>query len=321
MKRCLDSLLPGGDQVEIIIVDDGSTDQTAEIADQYAADHPDIVSVVHQENGGHGAAVTTGIQHAKGTYLKVVDSDDWLDANSYPRVLAALQQFQQAGNTLDMLIANFIYDKVGVKHKKTMSYEHLPQGTVFSWDRFKLHAGHYLLMHSVIYRTSLLRDEVKLTLPKHCFYVDNLYVFEPLPHVKRMYYLNLPLYHYFIGRADQSVHEDVMLQRIDQQLAVNRRMIDFYVHHVDAKTRCGRYMRSYLEIITTISSVLLIRGGKKEQLAKRDQLWQYLKEQDVHLYHQLKRRPFGRAVTVSNKVGRKMTVEFYKIGQKLYGFN
>lgn len=321
MERCLKSLLPGGEQVEILIVDDGSTDQTGAIADKYAADYPEMVSVIHQANGGHGAAVTTGVNHAQGTYLKVVDSDDWLDEESYPKVLSSLKKFERPGDQLDMLITNFIYDKVGVKHKKTMSYEHLPQQAVFSWDDFKLHAGHYLLMHSVIYRTALLRDEVHLVLPQHCFYVDNLYVFEPLPQVKRMYYLNIPLYHYFIGRADQSVHENVMLRRIDQQLAVNRRMIDFYVDHVDPQTRCGRYMRSYLEIITTISSVLLVRGGSPEQLAKRDQLWQYLKAKDLKLYHQLKRRPFGRAVTVSNKLGRKMTVEFYKIGQKMYGFN
>lgn len=321
MERCLKTLLLGGDQVEIVIVDDGSTDETAHIADQYAEKYPTVVKAVHQENGGHGAAVTTGIYHAQGLYLKVVDSDDWLDDKALLKVLATLQNFSQEGQQLDMLITNFVYDKVGVKHKKTMTYPHLPKRRVFSWDKFKLHSGHYLLMHSVIYRTSLLRDQVQLRLPKHCFYVDNLYVFEPLPAVKNMYYLNLPLYHYFIGRDDQSVHENVMIRRIDQQLAVNRRMIDFFVDQVDQKSRCGRYMRSYLEIITTISSVLLVRGGSREQLAKRDDLWNYLKHKDIHLYRQLKRRPFGRAVRVSSKLGRKMTVEFYKIGQKLYGFN
>lgn len=321
MKRCLKTLLPGGDRVEILIIDDGSTDHTCQIANQYATDYPDIVRVIHQANGGHGAAVTTGIYHAHGTYLKVVDSDDWLDAKNYPKVLDTLEQFTRPGDQIDMLITNFIYDKLGAKHKKTMSYSQLPERTIFSWDEFKLHAGHYLLMHSVIYRTSLLRDQVQLKLPKHCFYVDNLYVFEPLPFVKKMYYLDLPLYHYFIGRSDQSVHEDVMLRRIDQQLAVNRRMIDFFVNHVNVKTRCGRYMRSYLEIITTVSSVLLVRGGHPDQLAKRVDLWNYIKERDVKLYHWLKRRPFGRAVTVSGKLGRSMTVEFYKIGQKLYGFN
>ena len=85
--------------------------------------------------------------------------------------------------------------------------------------------GKYILMHSVIYRTGLLRD-CGLELPKHTFYVDNLFVYQPLPHVQTMYYMDVNFYRYFIGREDQSVHEDVMIRRIDQQLFVNRIMID-----------------------------------------------------------------------------------------------
>ena len=112
-----------------------------------------------------------------------------------------------------------------------------------------------------------------------------------------------------------------MLKRIDQQLAVNKLMIDFYAKHVDPKTHCGRYMRSYLEIITTISSVLLVRGGTAEQLAKRDDLWVYMKERDVSLYHKLRHRIFGTFVNVSGRVGRKTTMELYSIARKMYGFN
>ena len=84
MRHCIETLLPGGEDVEIIIVDDGSTkDRTAEIADEYAAKYPGIVKAVHQENGGHGEAVNTGLRNATGLYFKVVDSDDWLDTESY----------------------------------------------------------------------------------------------------------------------------------------------------------------------------------------------------------------------------------------------
>ena len=82
-------------------------------------------------------------------------------------------------------------------------------------------------MHSVMYRTKLLR-ECGLELPKHTFYVDNIFVYHPLPHVKYLYYLNVNFYRYFIGRSDQSVNESVMIGRIDQQLKVNRIMIDDY---------------------------------------------------------------------------------------------
>ena len=93
MEHCIESILPGGDDVEIIIVDDGSKDETAAIADRYAAEYPDIVKAVHQENGGHGEAVNTGLKNATGKYFKVVDSDDWVDLESYKKILDKLREY------------------------------------------------------------------------------------------------------------------------------------------------------------------------------------------------------------------------------------
>ena len=103
----------------------------------------------------------------------------------------------------------------------------LPQERIFGWnDLGHFRVDQYILMHSVIYRTELLKL-CQLRLPKHTFYVDNIFVFEPLPYVKKMYYINTNFYRYFIGRDDQSVNETVMISRIDQQLRVTRRMVDF----------------------------------------------------------------------------------------------
>ncbi|MDU5947120.1 MAG: glycosyltransferase, partial [Paenibacillus macerans] len=79
MRYCIESLLPGGERVELLIVNDGSADRTGQIADEYASRYPGIVKAIHQENGGHGEAVNAGIRHAAGLYFKVVDSDDWVD--------------------------------------------------------------------------------------------------------------------------------------------------------------------------------------------------------------------------------------------------
>lgn len=87
LDRCMATLLPGGDEVEILIVDDGSTDRTAEIADEYERKYPNIVRAIHKENGGHGDAVTTGIRNATGLFFKVVDSDDSLAPEAYKQVL------------------------------------------------------------------------------------------------------------------------------------------------------------------------------------------------------------------------------------------
>ena len=92
MRKCVDSLLKGGEDVEIIIVNDGSKDDTAAIADEYAEKYPTIVKAIHQENGGHGEAVNAGIRNATGLYFKVVDSDDWVDWNAYQAILAKLRE-------------------------------------------------------------------------------------------------------------------------------------------------------------------------------------------------------------------------------------
>lgn len=92
MRHCIESILPGGEDVEILIVDDGSKDDTAAIADEYAEKYPTIVKAIHQENGGHGEAVNAGIRNATGLYFKVVDSDDWVDWNAYQAILAKLRE-------------------------------------------------------------------------------------------------------------------------------------------------------------------------------------------------------------------------------------
>lgn len=322
MERCIKSLLPGGDDVEIIIVDDGSYDMTPEIADAYEKKYPKIIKTVHQENGGHGEAVNTGIKHATGLFFKVVDSDDWVDLDSYRKILDTLRDIVGSDHTLDMLVSNFVYEKEGAKHKKVMKYTSaLKQDQIFTWSDVRhLRKGQYLLMHSVIYRTKLLRD-CGLSLPKHTFYVDNLYVYEPLPYVKTIYYLNVDFYRYYIGRSDQSVNEDVMIQRIDQQIKVNKIMIEAYDLWKIPNKKLRKYMFNYLEIITVISTVLLIRSGTEENLEKKRELWRYIKQQDIRLFHHMRNGIMGNTMNLPGRGGRKISIAAYKIAQKVVGFN
>lgn len=322
MRKCIDSLLIGGEDVEIIIVNDGSSDQTAQIANEYAASHPSIVKAIHQPNGGHGEAVNTGIKNATGLYFKVVDSDDWVNDQAYFKILDTLRNILGGNQSLDMLISNFVYEKQGATHKKVMSYKGaFPQDEIFTWDKAKhFKKGQYILMHSVIYRTQLLID-CGLELPKHTFYVDNLFVYQPLPFVKTMYYLNVNFYRYFIGRDDQSVHESVMIGRIDQQILVNKLMIESYDVYKIANRKLRKYMISYLDIITTISSILLIRSGTDENFEKKQELWRYLKKQNKRLYFKLRFGLLGRYVNLPGKSGRKVSIAGYKLTQKFFGFN
>ena len=322
LSHAVESLLPGGDEVEILIVNDGSKDDTAKIADAYERKYPGIVRAVHKENGGHGDAVMTGLANATGLYFKVVDSDDWVDAEAYPKVLECLRGFAEPEKQIDLLVSNYIYDKVGALHKHTMSYHHaLPQGRVFGWEETRhFRKGQYMLMHSVIYRTQLLRD-CGMTLPKHTFYVDELYVYIPLKNVEKMYYLDVDFYHYFIGRDDQSVQEQVMIRRIDQALLVNRLLVSSIDPFSIEDEHKRKYMLNYLEIVTTVSSVLLTKSGTEENLQKKKELWEFIEKENPKVYDTLRHRLMGRALHLPGKGGRDLTIGAYKIAQKIFGFN
>ena len=327
MENCVSSLVVGGDEVEVLVVDDGSSDRTAEIADELEAKYPGIVRAVHQPNKGHGGAVNTGIENASGLYFKVVDSDDKVKASAFKTILDKLRDNKDAEEKIDLLISNFVYDKEGQAHKKVMEYRKvLPVNRMFSWDEAKrFRKGQYILMHSVIYRTQLLR-ECGLRLPEHCFYVDNIYVFNPMPSVKNLYYLDVNFYYYFIGRDDQSVNEEVMIGRLDQQSRVNRIMFDFFSDsiaegRIKMKSPLYRYMYNYLEIITTITSVLAIISDDHQKIAIKDDLWEYLSEKDHELYLKLRRGIFGTVVHLPGRVGKRVVSTGYGIARNIFGFN
>lgn len=322
MAHAIESILPGGEDVEIIIVNDGSKDRTSEIAHDYMEKYPTIVKVVDKENGGHGDAVNSGLTYATGKYFKVVDSDDWVDEEALLKVLDMIKGFVKDESEVDMVIANYVYEKVGMTHKKVIRYDNvLPENQIFKWEdigHFRL--DQYILMHSVIYRTEMLKL-CQLELPKHTFYVDNIYVYYPLPHVRTLYYMNVDLYRYFIGREDQSVNEKVMISRIDQQLFVTKKMISMYELRLIGSKKLRKYMVNYLAIMMTVSSILCIRSKKKENFEKKKELWAYLKKKDYRTYMKIRYGILGQTMNLPGRSGRRVSSLAYTVARRLIGFN
>ncbi len=325
MDHCVETLLAAGDDIEIILVDDGSVkDETPAICDRYAEQYPGIVKAIHQENGGHGEGVNQGLRNATGLYYKVVDSDDWLDTDALQKVMVKLREFAASPAPVDLLIANYVYEHVEDNTQKVMRYTNVfPENKLFTWNEIgTFRPSQYLLMHSVIYRTEMLRG-CNLELPKHTFYVDNIFVYQPLPSVKSMYYMDVDLYRYFIGRADQSVNEQVMVKRVDQQLRVTRLMIAAHdLRAVKAnQKKLGRYMTNYLAMMMTISSIFLIIDGSPEALGKKTELWEYLRTVDSGLYHKMKYRAVSALGNIPGYQGRKLSVGLYRMARRIYKFN
>lgn len=323
MEKCVYSLLPLGEDIEIILIDDGSTkDNTAEICDRLVAEHPGVIRAIHQENAGHGGAVNSGLAAATGRYFKVVDSDDWLDGDAMSTIMAFIRSQASSSDPIDLVISNYVYEKVYEGTRISMGYRNVfPENEIFTWDDIgHFHLSQYLLMHSVIYRTDLLRG-IGLELPKHCFYVDNIFVYVPLAHVRSMVYFDVDAYRYFIGREDQSVNEKVMLSRIDQQLRVTKEMIDAVDLDTVENKKLQHYLYNYLSMMLCICTVFLRMEDTPENEHKRKELWHYLHETNPHSYRQLRKTFLSLSTNIPTMLGRQVALRGYRIAQRVFKFN
>jgi glycosyltransferase involved in cell wall biosynthesis len=283
---------------------------------------------VHQENGGHGMAVNTGLRHASGTYFKVVDADDWLSESAAQEMLILLEGFAASEQPVDMVIANYVYERVYSGKSQTIRYTSaIPEDKVFCWQEMgALRIHQNILMHSVIYRTALLRG-IGFELPAHTFYVDNIFVYVPLPHVKTIYYRDVDLYRYFIGREGQSVNEKVMLSRIDQQLRITRIMIDAYDLDKDVSEPVLReYMEDYLAMMMAICTVFLHIAaredkGSDEPKEKRKAIWKHLEENNPGAYARIRKSFIGRGAHLRGRLGQAFVLGCYRLARGIFKFN
>ena len=262
--------------------------------------------------------------NARGMYFKVVDSDDWLDTDALARLMALIRETSVSDEPIDLILTNYVYEHAEDNTHRVVRYRNaLPVGRVFTWDDI----GHFattqfLIMHAATYRTDVLRRS-ELSLPKHTFYVDNVFVYQPLPNVRRLYYLDADMYRYFIGRADQSVTEENMIRRIDQQILVTKIMAD--AHDLDLveqhSKKLALYMYHYLSIMLMICNIYLMMSGREENQKKRTELWKWLKENHPATFRRMRYRSSNVVFLLPGRVGRDIDLFFYKWIRKIYKFN
>lgn len=327
MDACVQSILDACapfDDFEVIIVDDGSQkDDTAAKADDWERRCPGLVRAVHQENGGHGAAVLAGLENARGRYYKVVDSDDWVDRDAVQALLAKARELIGQDVEVDLFITNYVYEHGEDDTRHVVNYRSiLPCGRVFTWDEMgSFRMDQNLLMHSLMYRTEVLR-EGGVPLPRHTFYVDNIYAYVPLPRCKNICYLDVDLYRYYIGREDQSVNEKVMVSRYEQQLRITRIMMEscrIYDEVQSAPLRA--YMQGYFTNMMAISSLFGHMSDDPASDDKVKELWAYLKQTDERMYDKARHHIMGIATNLPGKLGKSITQGLYHVARKVVKFN
>lgn len=235
INRCLDSLLHtvARKYLEVIVINDGSSDNTSSLAKFYADNFPTVVKVVDKENGGHGSCINKGVELATGKFIKLVDSDDFLDAESLLRHVLYLRNCDD-----DMVVTNYnrFYDDRRIEH---VSYEdRLKSGISYKASEFYLALCKdrsfvsYAHMHSITYRTSILK-KLGVRITEKSAYVDQEYITFPLLHVKSVSYQPVYLYHYFIGRPGQSVDPLVARKKSQMNLNIMHNIKDYYLTITD----------------------------------------------------------------------------------------
>ncbi len=323
MHICIDSLLTGGDRVEIIIIDDGSSDDTGAIADAYAAKYPDTIKVVHQENGGHGEGINQGLKHAQCPYFKVVDSDDWVNAVALQHVLNRLEALEESGG-VDLVVCNYVYEHDDRSLLSTIRYKNVfPENKVIGWEETgKFRPDQYLTLHSAIYRTEIIRQS-GIVLPKHIFYEDNLFVYAPLPLTKKLLYLDEDLYRYLIGREGQSVSEQVMMKRCGHQIEIAQRIFDLHDLNVILKEnpKLGRYMYHEACFMLVIATVFTRLNRTEESERQLKSMWEHCYQSDPVMAKKMRRNLLNFATNLPGSLGRSLGLKGYWLAHKIVQFN
>lgn len=202
IDECLPTFLHESilEDIEILIVNDGSKDSTLEVASKYEKKFPNSVKVIDKENGGHGSTINRGIQEATGRFFKVIDGDDWVDTEKFVDFVKELHCLQD----VDMILNPFSIVNDKTKEVSTVEYDCLDfRKTYEADDVYRMKNN--IQMHSITYRTEILKNN-RIQLDEKMFYVDQEYNLFPIPYIKKIIYLPQNIYQYRVFTENQSMN-------------------------------------------------------------------------------------------------------------------
>lgn len=242
IRHCLDSFVVEDilDKIEVLIILDGSTDHSGEIAQKYSERYPGTFHVIEKENGGHGSTINAGVEKAAGTYLKVVDSDDWVDPGAFRNLVLFLEK-----TDVDVVWSNYYWcfeQSHKMKYQTRHPFRGVKYGKVYAFS--KIADRTFIKMHSMTIRTDILR-KCGRKLDEHCYYVDVEFVMYPIPWVKTIVFLDEFVYMYRLGRPGQSMTLEKMRQNHRNHERVLKSLLDFYKDTLHSGT--GKAWLLYLE--------------------------------------------------------------------------
>lgn len=293
LERCLRSILQKEilEDIEVIIVNDGSKDNSLLLAKQYYEKYPQTVILIDKENGGHGSTINAGLEIATGKYFRVVDSDDWVNVDEFSAYVKRLEELD-----VDLVITNYTRELVYsgenflFKYNSKLEYDKIYEFEQYNFQDLGLD---YFFMATSTYKTQLLK-KVKLKLDEKTFYVDMEYNIFPIAEIKNFIYCNFDIYRYFIGRAEQSINTASLIRNRKHHEKVLKRLINFYTTTVMSEKR-KKYIQNILEQMLHTHYIIYCLSGTDKQLKKEIQEFdKFLSENCRELYELSNNRAYIR---------------------------
>lgn len=260
LDTCIPSFLEERvlDKLDIIIVNDGSTDATAQIAEKYCRMYPNSIRLINQENKGHGGALNTGCAAAVGKYLKVIDSDDWVITENLPEYVAKLEQCEA-----DAVLTHFHRVDMTTREREAKPVRYLPETPVTvetvmgHWPEFEDSCS----FHGITYKTEFYQ-RIGHQLPEHVFYEDQEYSAIPFCEAASIAVFDLYLYQYLVGNPFQSVAFENQVKRIDHIERVVLDMVSYYENRAGMSEAARAYLFARSRAVSLIYLSVAALYGK-----------------------------------------------------------
>ena len=311
IKRCLDSLdnKEINSKIEVLIVSDGSKDNSINIARNYENKYPDTFKIIEKENGGHGSTINKGLEIATGKYFRVLDSDDWVDSVNFVKFVNELDNID-----VDLVVTDYSKEFIYEGRREKLIYKNLEIRKIYNFDKFDLSVlhGEYFVMATSTYKTEVLRKS-NLKLMEKTFYVDMQYNVVGFSLVKKFKYYNLDVYKYFIGRKEQSNNYMSLVKNQDNHEIVMRFLIEYYCSNYKSFSKNKNEYFSliiYYMLYTHYSIYCIYDSNHNSAYNKIKNFDNYLKKKSVFLYE--------KSNISFIKVNRKTKFIFVKLNGKLF---
>lgn len=274
LAKCLDSIcIPEiMEDIEVFIVNDGSTDRTGDIGKAYQSRYPDTIRLIEKENSGHGSTINIGIQKASGRYFKLVDADDWVERNGIIDLVKKLTVLD-----VDVVISPFFYvnEESVSKTLETALVKKSLMNHVTNVESIDSTFYDCLHMHALTFKTELLQENF-IPIDEKCFFVDLEYVVFYFSRVKSVYFSEVPVYDYLVGTSYQSVDVTNKVRRRKQHLRMVRRLMDFY----DAE---GQSALLPLAAVNTVKGAIISEYGVLFHIPDREQSLREVRDWEAEL--------------------------------------